>query len=391
MPGIRPLTIAVLVNTTGTGQLTGGLALFLVRSAHLNSGHTSLALSVAGFAGLFGALPIGQLADRVGARPMATLMLLCRALATVLFVTTSAFPALMVITALVMITDRGANVAIGALIAQVGGAERTRVRAYLRSVANLGVTFGAACAAAAIAVDTRLSYTVMMCAVAAFVAAGGVLVRRLPVAVRAATGPPRRAWSPTALRDGRYLAVTALHGLLSLHFDVLAVLLPLWVLRLPGVPAWLASALIVVNTMVVILFQVAASRQADSARAAARIGLRAGATFLMSCLIFGLTAFLSGPSVVLVVLLFVGVVVQSAGELWQTASSFTLSFDLADERSQGQYQAVFGLGRGLVKAIAPVLLGALCLDLGFTGWALLGLGLLGCGLLLVRLVPALSD
>jgi hypothetical protein len=172
---------------------------------------------------------------------------------------------------------------------------------------------------------------------------------------------------------------------------VLAVLLPLWILRLPGVPAWLASALIVVNTVVVILFQVTASRRADTARAAAWIGLRAGATFLVSCLIFGLTALLSGPSVVLVVLLFLGVVVQSTGELWQTASSFTLSFDLADERSQGQYQAVFGLGRGLVKAIAPVLLGALCLGLGFTGWALLGLGLLGCGLLLVRLVPALSD
>jgi MFS family permease len=382
---MRPLAVAVLVNTAGTGQLTAGLALFLVASAHVSSGYVAVLLSVAGAAGLLGSLPAGRLADRWGARRMTRIMMLVRAVASLLFLTTHSLPVLIAITAVAMIADRGANVATSALIARVGGPERVRVRAYLRSVANLGVTLGAAFAGIAVGVNTRLSYTVMLGSVAVLVTVGSAVLGRLPQAPVAARPTATRPWA--ALRDWRYLAITGLHGVLSLHFDVLAVLLPLWVLHLRIVPMWTVSVFIVVNTAIVTLFQVSASRGVDTVSRAARVGRRAGATFLLSAVLFGVTDRIAGPSILLTAILILGVVVQSVGELWQTASSFTLSFDLAAEHAQGQYQAVFGLGRGVVKALAPVLLSALCLGLGVLGWCLLGIGLLGTGLLLGRLIP----
>ncbi|GAA4663826.1 MFS transporter [Amycolatopsis dongchuanensis] len=382
-PGTRPLAVAVFANAIGTGLVLTALALFLARAAGLPSGRVAVVLSVAGFAGLAAGIPLGRLADVLGARRTTRIMLVCRAGATLAFAFTSSFPLLVVVTTAVTVTERGGNAAIGALIARVGGAARVTVRAYLRSVANLGVALGAGLAGVAIAGS---SYALLMAGSAVLVAVAGVLLRWVPAPPAPPAPPATRTW--VALRNRRYLAVTALHGVLSLHFDVLAVALPLWIVFLGTVPPWTVSVLVVVNTVIVVLCQVPASRRIDTVRRAARVGPRIGAVFLVACLVFGVTRYLVLPPAALVAVLVAGVVVLSVGELWQTASSFTLGFDLADEHAQGQYQAVFGLGRGLTKAVAPVLLTGLCLGLGLPGWVLLGLGLLGCGVLLVRVVPS---
>ena len=83
-----------------------------------------------------------------------------------------------------------------------------------------------------------------------------------------------------------------------------------------------------------------------------------------------------------VALLLAGVAVQSVGELWQTASAFGLSLELAQEHAQGEYQGVFALGRGIERAVAPAVLSALCLGWGPPGWLVVGGVLAAAGALL---------
>jgi hypothetical protein len=80
------------------------------------------------------------------------------------------------------------------------------------------------------------------------------------------------------------------------------------------------------------------------------------------------------------------VAVHSVGELWQAAASFTLSFDLAQEHAHGQYQAVYTLGEGIERALAPTILGVLCIAWGAVGWLILGTLLALAGALMPAVV-----
>ncbi|QNP69434.1 hypothetical protein IAG44_08265 [Streptomyces roseirectus] len=84
--------------------------------------------------------------------------------------------------------------------------------------------------------------------VLALVGPAAVVLVRLPAPARVPVpvGGPRRG----ALRDRRYLFVTVLDGVMAVQFKVLTVALPLW----------LVGASMVTGTVIVVLFQVRASR-----------------------------------------------------------------------------------------------------------------------------------
>ena len=174
--------------------------------------------------------------------------------------------------------------------------------------------------------------------------------------------------------------MTALHGVLSLNYDLLAFAIPLWVVKRSSAPHWIVSVLMLVNTVLVASLQVRASRGTELPSRAAAVGRRAGLVFFASCAL--LAASSGRGAAVAVALLLAGVAVQSVGELWQTASAFGLSLELAQEHAQGEYQGVFALGRGIERAVAPAVLTALCLGWGPPGWLVVGGVLAAAGALL---------
>lgn len=182
------------------------------------------------------------------------------------------------------------------------------------------------------------------------------------------------------LHDLPYIIATALHGVLSLNYELLGFALPLWVVTSTSAPHWITSVLVVLNSGLVMAFQVPASRGITTARTAADAGRRSGFVFLVCC---GLVAMSDGqPEFLGVGLLITAVAVLTLGELWYAAASFGLSFELAQEHAHGQYQGVYAMGEGLERALAPMVLGALCIKWGPPGWLLLGsLFALGGGLL----------
>jgi hypothetical protein len=164
------------------------------------------------------------------------------------------------------------------------------------------------------------------------------------------SGGPRRV----ALRDVPYLLLTGLDGIMAVQFKVVTVALPLWIVGATSAPHWSISATMLAGTLIVIVFQVRASRRIDSPAAGAGAYRRAGIAFLVSCSLVPLTAGVPGWAAA--ALLVVVAVVHTVGELWHAAGGFELSFALAPAWATGQYLGVFGLGAGLAEAFGPGLL-----------------------------------
>lgn len=182
----------------------------------------------------------------------------------------------------------------------------------------------------------------------------GWLPKVAPVPV--AKGPRR-----IALRDRPYLALTVLDGIMAIQFKVLTVAIPLWLVTHTEAPHWLISGTMLLNTLLVIAFQIRAGRNIDNPSAGATAYRRSGVAFLLACALISMSA--GVPSWAAATLLPAAVAVRTIGELWHSAAGFEVSFALAPQHATGQYLGVFGLGAGLAEAVGPALLISLCITI----------------------------
>ena len=183
-----------------------------------------------------------------------------------------------------------------------------------------------------------------------------------------------------AVRDLPFVAMTLVTSVLSIHYWILEIAMPLWVVEHTDAPKSLVSVLMFVNTGAVIAFQVAVARRVTTPAIAVRASIFAGAAFLAGCVAFGASG--SQTVVGAAVLLVLAALLQVVGELYQASASFLLGFELAPDSAQGQYQGLFGMGQGIASMIAPPLIAFLPLAMGVPGWWLLGLILLAASLAL---------
>ncbi|MEU4087532.1 MFS transporter [Streptomyces aureus] len=369
----RLLAVSWLVKTVGSGlYLTTG-TLFLTRVVGLPVHQVASGLTIAGTVALAGAVPLGGLADRFGPRRTYTVLLGVQFVTMAALAFARTFPAMLASMLVFLVAEQGSTAARGALVATVGeGTERVRLRAYLRVVTNIGITIGAAASALVVQADSRTGYTVLLWCTALTYAGAAVPLRWLearpsrpaPTAARARSGRQ-------VLRDGRYAALTLICGVLSLQAQVLSFAVPLWVIGHTEAPPLLVSGVVAVNTVMVICLQIRFSRGAEDDRRAALMCRGSGIALFAACALMSFTGGLGGAAATVVLLLFAAAL--TLGELWLSAGSFGLSFSLAPEGMHGQYQGFFSLGRGAAAAVAPALIGALCLG-GHPreGWLLLG-------------------
>ncbi|MGW1073101.1 MFS transporter [Streptomyces sp. NPDC002537] len=373
----RALALSTFVGQTGSGLFLPLSALFFTRSVGLAPSRVGLGLAVAGLIGLAAAVPIGRLADRYGPRGTYAVTLLVQALATASFALVHSFWAFAAVSTVAALAERGGSAARGAVIGGVGAGEaRVRLRAMLKSVTNAGLSLGTALAALALAADTRTAYLIVVFVNAASYVLAALPLTRVPTiapTARDGAAAPRRA----VLRDRPYALVTVLCGLTSIHYDVLSFALPLWIAGHSSAPRWSISAVILSNTVLVVLLQVPFSRGTGDPAAAAAAVRRSGWVLLAGWTLIACATFLGSPAAALAALV-TGMVLHTAGELWHSAGSYGLSYELAPAGSHGEYQGFFSLGRGATGALAPAVLTAVCLTGRsdgrlVTGWLLTGL------------------
>jgi MFS family permease len=373
----RALALSTFVGQTGSGLFLPVSALFFTRSVGLAPSRVGLGLAVAGLIGLVAAVPIGRVADRFGPRGTYAFTLLGQAVATASFALVHSLWAFVVVSTVAALAERGGSAARGAVIGGVGvGEARVRLRAMLKSVTNAGLSIGTALAALALAADTRAAYLGVVLLNAAMYACAALPLLRVPAISAAGDGraaPPRRA----VLRNRPYTLVTTLCGITSIHYEVLSIVMPLWIAGHSDAPRWSISAIILANTLLVVLLQVPFSRGTGNAAAAARVVRRSGGLLWLGWAIIASAVFAGSPALAFV-LLVVGMVFHTAGELWHSAGSYGLSYELAPAGSHGEYQGFFSLGRGATAAVAPLVVTTVCLADGpnwrpVSGWLLLGI------------------
>jgi len=282
------------------------------------------------------------------------------------------------------VLDRGSAAVRAGLIASVtSGPDRIRTRAYLRSVTNIGITVGAGVGALAFIADTRSAYVALLVLNGvSYLIAAFVLRAHPSVAPRPHT-PGGPVW--IVFRDRPYVVVTLLMATMAMQYSILDVGIPLWVDRYTSAPTWIISVLFILNTVMVVAFQVAVSRRVETVATAARVVSTSGVVFFVACGVFALAD--GRDTELAVALLLVGGLVHGIGELMQAAAQFCLSQELAAPHAQGQYQGLASTGFSLSSMLAPTVITLLPITLGPAGWWILG----GVFVLLgLALIPAVT-
>ncbi|MFJ3713675.1 MFS transporter [Streptomyces sp. NPDC090053] len=372
-PGLRRYAYANLLNTVGIGLYLAGSALFFTRGIGLSAGQVATGLGIGTGVGLVLMMPLGRLADRYGAKPVYVGLLITQASSMAAFTMIDSFSAFLGVAVVSGIAESGVSGTAGALIYSISKPEERVVgRAQLRTSTNLGLGCGSLLAAGALALGTKAGYTVLIAGNSVMFVVAAVLVARIPVTEQLATpqARPKSALSLFApLRDLGYMAVAAANALLSLHVTVLAFAVPLWIANHTRAPLWSVSLVLLVNTSLVVLFQVRVSSRANTVSTAARSSRLAGFVLAASCAVMVCTSQVSAVAAVVLLLMWAGLL--TLGELFQSAGEFCFSFELAPDDAQGVYQSAFALAPGVVRAVAPAALTFLVLQQGQLGWAAL--------------------
>ncbi|WP_420719073.1 MFS transporter [Streptomyces sp. WM6386] len=271
----RVLALAQLTNAVGDGAYLVTSAFYFTHVVGLSPARVGLGLTAGWAVGSVAGVPLGRLADRRGARGTAVLLASAAGLAVASFLFVRGFLPFVAIACAYAASQSGLAAARQTLLAGlVPAGERTGALAYLQSAFNAGLAVGAGLGGLAIQAGTREAYLAVFAMDAVtFVACAGVLGRLASVA----PVPVRKRHGLGVVRDRRYVAVTALNTVLLLRMPLLSLGLPLWISERTQAPTWLVSALFVLNTGAVMVFQVRMARGVTgSGRPRARCGGRGG-------------------------------------------------------------------------------------------------------------------
>ncbi|GAA2464015.1 MFS transporter [Winogradskya humida] len=372
-PVLRRLLTVTLVDTVGRGAFFTLTSLYLTTIAGVPAVAVGLGLTIAGGVGVLSSLAFGHLADRWSSRMMLVVLHVVQGLAVAAYVLVHDVVSLVVVASIVTLVQQGGSSVRSAAVGRAfPGEERVRIRATMRTVTNIGISAGTAVAAIPLAIGTGTAYRITLAAGGAFYLVSAVLLLGLPAArvdARARTAASPVEPGPSPYRDLRFLGVTALSGVFGIQFGLAEVGVPLWVVGHTRAPDVLVSALLLVNTGLVIALQVRLSRGTGDLRGAGRAMSRAGWLMAAACVVFAAAGW--GSPLLATVALLVAAVLQAFAEILSSAAGWNLSFELAPPDRLGAYQGIYGTGYALGAMVAPAVVTLTAIDLGTPGWLIL--------------------
>ncbi|MGC7102084.1 MFS transporter [Amycolatopsis lurida] len=374
---VRILAIGGLARTTGFGILVSVSVLFFTRSVEITAERVGIGMTIAAACGMLSSVLAGRAADALGARNTAIFLVLVQGVAVCGYALVGGFAGFVVAVSVVISCHSAAEAARGALVAGVvTGEKRVEARAYLHSVTNVGISLGAVAGGFALHFDTRSVYIGLLFACGVLFAGSGLvylLLPQVPPAEKPESGP---RWE--VLRDKPFAVFALLNALLVMNDGLLTVVLPLWIAQRTNAPVAVYSAILLLNTIMVVLFQVRVSKSSGDVAGGARALRRSGLLLAGCCALFALAA--GQPAWLATAILVAGGLVHVLGELVYSAGSWALAYELAPEHAQGQYQGVFTMSIQLGAMLAPMIGTALIMGAGLPGWLVFAGVLLGAGL-----------
>lgn len=387
----RTFVLISFIDSLGTGLFLACSAIFFVRVAGLTAAQVGLGLAIGGVAGLATTVPLGVAADHLGGHKMLIGLHLWRAFWFAILAFTQGFIGFAVVSCCIAIADRAVSPVRRAVMGVVvGTGDRVKTLAAMRSVYNVGFSLGAVSTAPLIAFNQPWMFRALVLMDALSFVVAAVMLARLKLGARVvvpAKGNPFVL--PQGFRDWRYLSLAGLDGALSLHAILLTVAIPLWVIGHTTVPASLVPLLILINTIMAVVLQVPFAKGGEDAAGGVRAMRRSGLVLAAGCVFLAATSFVAQAWAV--TLLVVAIVAISAGEMWQSVGSWSLSHCYAPENRRGEYLSIFGLGVAMEEIVGPALLTMAVLPAGTAGWVVLAGGFCVISLAVRPLVAALEN
>ena len=382
-PSVRAISWQTLISRIGNGLLMTIEVIYITQIVGLSPYEVSLALGAGGLVSLFFSVPAGMIADRFGAKRVLFVAHIVEAFALLPLIFVRDFWSLLAVNVVVWMAGTLGHTATSTVISGMGqGEDRVTISAAQRAMANLGIAFGTIIAGFALWIDTALAYQSAIALDFLMFLWAATFISRLPtIAPTITKGEPINL---IAFKDWRFLAATILNGVVSLHFLIQGIALPLWILHSTDVPKWWVSVLFVINTVMVTILQIRLSRGTGDLMVSVKKFRLGTAYLLLSCLVYASAAnldiWLSAS------ILAVGMVVRALGELYAATGSWSIGFELAVEKHMGQYQGVYSLGWGIGGTFGPLYITAMVVGFGVAGWAIMGLVFLAAGIVMHSLV-----
>ncbi|MET0725413.1 MAG: MFS transporter [Leifsonia sp.] len=379
-PVLRILVVSTLIGRIGRGVFLTVTVLYFTLIVGLSPVEVAIVLGASSAAGVGGSLLGGMLADRFSARRLLLLFSALTGLGLIAYVVADSFASAIAVAVFVGAVDSAANSTRMAILARAfTGAARVNARAILRTVTNIAIAVGSALGGLALLAGTGSAYRWVLVGAGIVYLVGCSVLVRLPAAVdappretgldtraRAALSASRRSHSPW--RDPRYLVLALLSAVFGIQFGLAEIGVPLWIAHDTTAPTVLVSVVLILNTIVVIIFQVPLSRGTHDIRHAGTVTAWAGVLMAAACLLYFAA---SGQLVIVAVaLLVVAALAHAFAEVLSQAGGWGLSFELADPAAPGAYQGVFSMGFSIGSMLAPIVV-TTALGLGFAGWAFL--------------------
>jgi hypothetical protein len=377
----RSLTLSTMAFALSSGVFYTVSALYFTRVIGLGATTVGLGLGIAGGVGVLAAYGAGWLSDRVGAHHVQAWATGLNGLAMLAYTLASDAVVFTLVASLAIGLRSASGSSKQAMLARwYTGPERVEVRARMRVVTNVFIGLGTVAAAAALLVDTPAAYRTAMISVGVLLLLAALPLARLGRQVpelaarmvqQVATEQPideqaagtRRGSSPW--RDRRYVAAVACNAVVAMHFGLQTVGVPLWVATTEA-PTAMVAVLLVLNTVVVALLQVRASRGTHDVRHAGVTVRRASWLLAAACVLYALAGY--GNLAAACALLVVAALAHSLGEILGEAGGWGMAFELADPQHAGAYQGLSQTGYALASMVAPALVTATAIEHGTVGW-----------------------
>lgn len=371
----RDLALQCVLSAFATGSFLTGTAVFFTQIVGLTGAQVGLGMSVAGAVTLILTLPLGRLADRVGAKPLWVVTSLIEAALYFAWPFIGGFWTFVLMLSVLASVETAARSGRNVYRIAVFPREvRVRANAYMRSARNVGYTLGAGAGGIALGIGTDEAIIGVPLLTGALLLINALMVSRLPELPRRAeeaaeAGPEDNAAVPSAIRNRGFVILALCNGVLSSNQVLLNVVVPLWLVERTDAPHTVLAWLFGTNTVMAVLLQVRAARGSETVAGSMRAVRRSAVCFVASCAIISITHETVGW--VSILLIWAGHVTITGAELWQSASDWGLTSELSDHRRLGDYQGVWGLGYQIEPVIFPALYTFLALEWGTPGWALI--------------------
>ncbi|MEP9365592.1 MFS transporter [Nocardioides sp. CN2-186] len=371
----RRFVTAIAIDAIGSGVFMPVSMLYFLVTTDLSLVQIGAAISVASAVAIPAGPLLGGLVDAYGAKRILLVGNLMQFLGFVAYVFTDSFAGLVLWTVVVAVGRTafwGSYGNIVAAISQPG--EREKWFGFLGALRNVGFAVGGLLSGLAITIGTHAAYLSVVLVNALSYAVAFLLLLAVPPTRATGHRSPEGAWA-TVLRDRPYRLLWATQFTYSTAMMVLNFALPIYAVTVLGLPGWVTGAVFTINTVMVGFGQGFVVR--------ALTGHRRWRVLVLTNLVFAASFVVmlgaSGLSVVLAtVVVLIGAVVYTGGELLGGPVLGALGAEAAPEHLRGRYLSLMQLSWTISGAIAPVTF-AWLLDRGSspTWLALVALSLVG--------------